>query len=226
MKLIFSVLFFAVVLAMQAAAQTAPYDSARVIRDAQRYARSFRLKNRDLKKFNQSYFPEASDYFKPTAKHVPDAAMLKDSLYVKTYRNVAFYNAVNQRPVIPPLQNFVFPAHTINGTSRPEYTNATEQLARRDAKKFSFSIAGLKRFKAMHYSNTSDYFKPTAQTASDTVLLKDSDYVKTFRNEAFYNSLKRRVDPTGHAIVVVSIVVVATTMLALFLLAVSRASFY
>ncbi|MDF2430671.1 MAG: hypothetical protein JWP44_302 [Mucilaginibacter sp.] len=226
MKSIVCVLLFMVVLTMQAWAQTAPYDSAKVIRDARRYARGFRLKDRDLKKFNQAYFPEVSDYFKPTAKHVPDTVMLKDSLYVKTYRNVAFYNAVNQRPVVPPLQDFVFPAHTINGTSRPEYTNPTEQFARKDAKKFSLSIAELKRFKAMHYPNTSDYFNPTAQTASNLALLKDSDYVKTFRNEAFYNSLKRRVDPIGHAFVVVSIVVVAATMLTLFLVAISRARFY
>ncbi len=47
---------------------------------------------------------------------------------------------------------------------------------------------------------TSDYFKPTKATVSDSTLLTDSVYVKAFREAAYNKTLKRRT--AGHYIAV------------------------
>jgi hypothetical protein len=85
-------------------AQSAKADSARVVRIARRDANSFRLKKDILQKFYTEHFPVTSDYFKPAVSGVSNAALLNDSLYVKTYRTTAFCNTINQGK-LPPLHD-------------------------------------------------------------------------------------------------------------------------
>ncbi len=221
MKTLICLLFFAAVFTIpNAEAQTTPIDSAGIIKTANHDARHFTLKMRVLREFNKEHFLTSSDYFKPAPRYASNPALLNDSLYVQTFRNAAFYNALNQRTP-PSVRDMLLPPHTFNMVSRPVYKAGNEQIAQNDAKKFSLPHDLLKRFKDDHFPNTSDYFKPTAAT-SDPALLKDSVYVKTFRDEAFYNSLNQRVDPFGHSIIVATSVTVGVLLFLVTLSEIAR----
>jgi len=187
-------------IAASAKAQATHQDSVR-IKQAKKDARFFKLKKSELRRFNTEHFLATSDYFNPTAR-TSAPVLLNDSAYVQSYRNAAFYNAVHQS-AMPSFRDFLTPpAHNVYGRQRPAYSSGGQAIAQRDAKKFSLSQANLEAFKARHYPNTSDYFKPTIQTASDPALLNDSVYVRTFRDEAFYKSMNQRVHPVGHAFLI------------------------
>lgn len=202
MKKTLLVLFIIIASAFYTHAQT-HQDSVRAKR-AKVDARSFKLKKSELKRFNTEYFPATSDYFNPTAStSAPE--LLRDSVYVQAYRTAAFYNAIHQGTA-PRARDLLIPPRNMYGRRRPVYTSGSQAIAQNDAKKFSLGTDELEKFKARHYPNTSDYFKPTVQTASNPALLNDSVYVQTFRDEAFYKSLNQRVHPVGHALIIVGIV--------------------
>jgi hypothetical protein len=199
MKKVLLALLIAASAIASAKAQATHQDSVR-IKQAKKDARFFKLNKNELKRFNSEHFPATSDYFNPTAgKSAP--ALLNDSVYVQSYRNAAFYNAVHQS-AMPTFRDMLVPPHEAYGRRRPAYTSGSQTIAQNDAKKFSLSQANLEVFKVRHYPNTSDYFKPTVQTASDPALLNDSVYVRTFRDEAFYKSMNQRVHPIGHAFLI------------------------
>jgi hypothetical protein len=99
------------------------------------------------------------------------------------------------------------PAQTASAdTARTTATAA--QTAREDVKIFKLPPDVLKRFKAAHFAKTSDCFKPTKQYASNYALLNDSDYVQAFRKAAYNRSLRQRLHPTMHFLLIFGIVVV------------------
>ena len=199
-------LFFIAVIAITCAeAQATHQDSVRANR-AKKDARHFKLKKSELKRFNTEHLPATSDYFNPTMK-TSKPELLKDSVYVRSYKTAAFYNALHQS-MAPSFHKMLAPSRGLSDWQRPVYTSGSQAIAQNDAKKFSLGTDELEKFKARHYPNTSDYFKPTVQTASDPALLNDSLYVQTFRDEAFYKSLNQRVHPVGHVFIVLGIVVV------------------
>ena len=171
-------------------AQAAHYDSVKIKRTARRDARKFNLNRDDQKKFRTENFPSMSDHFKPTTAAASNPELLHDSLYVQTYRDMAFYNiAIRMKPSVvdilkrPPGRGFY----------EPSYANGIEKKAGKDARHFELDRATMKKFKAWHFSSSSDYFKPTANYASDASLLTDSTYVKAFRLAAFYHVLHKSI---------------------------------
>jgi hypothetical protein len=86
--------------------------------------------------------------------------------------------------------------------------SAMFEIASADTKNFKLDQNAMGQFRAHHFPNTSDHFKPTASTVSDTSLLKDSAYVKAFKMAAYKKTLHRRT--TGHHVLIAgSILVVA-----------------
>ena len=203
MKIFLIFLLAAAIFAQAAEAKTAPYDSVSVINKAQRDASRFRLKTGDLKKFIAENWPVSSDYFKPSRNHA-SGGLMNDSLYVTTYRTTAYYKAVNERPLLERHESLLAPP-AVNSTSGPGNDADKAHLARVDVKKFNLSIDLLKRFKATPFPNTSNYFKPTAQTTADAGLLSDSTYVTDFRQEAFYKSVNTRVHPVEHVALITTL---------------------
>jgi len=67
----------------------------------------------------------------------------------------------------------------------------------------------------------SDYFKPVPSAVSDTTLLKDSVYVKTYREEAWKRTRRRRT--FGHYAWVSSAVIGGAEIIAVFVFLVDRA---
>lgn len=195
-------LFVIIVSAAFVHAQNTHQDSVR-IKQAKKDARFFKLKKTELKRFNKEHLAATSDYFNPTIK-TSKPGFLNDSVYVRAYRTAAFYNALHQS-MAPSFHKILSPPG-LSDWQRPVYTSGTQAIAQKDAKKFSLGTDELEKFKTRHYPNTSDYFKPTVQTASDPALLNDSLYVQTFRDEAFYKSLNQRVHPVGHSFIVLGIV--------------------
>jgi hypothetical protein len=86
MKKVFLFLFVAVTAMLNAKAQTMNRDS--VIRIAK--AQNFKLNDADLERFRKTGRNGNSDYFKPISSGVSDVSLLKDSTYVKAYREMAF----------------------------------------------------------------------------------------------------------------------------------------
>jgi len=72
-------------------------------------------------------------------------------------------------------------------------------VAQRDAKTFKLSRAGLAVFKKGGTNYGGDIFKPNATTTADTTLLRDSVYVKTFKETA-YNKYKRNQYSTRYTL--------------------------
>jgi len=64
---------------------------------ASKDAERFNLSNEMLLKFKASPVAATSDYFKPSAADASDPAMLTDSGYVKTFRNIAYNKAIHQK---------------------------------------------------------------------------------------------------------------------------------
>jgi hypothetical protein len=205
MKLLLTVIFVAVITLRHAAAQTIPYDSAKIMRTARRDARRFKLNSGDRKKFRVQNFPSMSDHFKPTAAGISRPDLLNDSLYVQTYRDAAFYNtAMRMNPSVRDI--LMHPPG--RGYYEPRYSSSNEKTAGKDAQYFKLDKKTMKKFKAGNFPSTSDYFKPTAYYASDAALLNDSLYVKAFRQVAFYRVLHKSMQHPvlGLAIAGVSVV--------------------
>jgi hypothetical protein len=90
--------------------------------------------------------------------------------------------------------------------------SAMAESANADTKNFKLDQNTMGQFRARHFPNTSDHFKPTASMVSDTSLLKDSAYVKAFKMAAYQKTLHLRT--TGHHVLIAgSILVVAVVVL-------------
>jgi len=77
-----------------------------------------------------------------------------------------------------------------------------------DGRKLKLSKVEREKFKADKRNYNSDLFKPQARFVSDTTLLRDSSYVKSYRKAAYKSALKTRT--AGHYILIYgSITVVA-----------------
>ncbi|MFI5453713.1 hypothetical protein ACHMWN_16360 [Pedobacter sp. UC225_61] len=51
----------------------------------------FKLKNPQLHNFRKYRYTSSSDYFKPNELNVSNVSLLKDSVYINTYRTAAYY---------------------------------------------------------------------------------------------------------------------------------------
>ena len=185
-------------------------DSTEVINAGRRYGAAFRLRNKDLKKFHEEHFAPTSDYFKPD-RRIPKV-LTSDSLFVKTYKAVAYDRALDQQS-FPGFQGLLPPNHLRPGESQYVYTTPVQQAAQNDAQKFSLDKAMLIRFKAKHFPANSDYFNPTPAYATDPAMLKDSSYVQTFKFEAYNRAYHQRENPTAHGILIGGIVAAGTTLI-------------
>lgn len=88
------VLFLSVI-GSSVSAQSLPNDDLEMI--ARRDVKTFKLTEADLKLFRRGKSHRTSDYFKPTLSNVSDPALLKDSTYVKMYRNFAYSKTSNRK---------------------------------------------------------------------------------------------------------------------------------
>jgi hypothetical protein len=185
-KTLLILLAFAVCLVQKANAQHKTHeDSTEVINAAHRYANGFRLRDKELEKFHTDHFPVTSDYFKPSSRF--PKVLTNDSLFVKTYRLVAFDQVLDEKsfhPLLPPGPL----------ARRPDpYIDPLRDIAAKDAQRFSLSKPLLARFKKEKFPAKSDYFKPVAANASDPSMLSDSAYVQTFRLEAYNRAVDQKV---------------------------------
>jgi hypothetical protein len=83
------------IMAFTTKAQTAATDS--VVKIAKADAKAFRLNDEDFKKFRKNRGNSGSDYFKPSAANVSNAALLRDSAYVMAYRRAAYTKTRHRR---------------------------------------------------------------------------------------------------------------------------------
>jgi hypothetical protein len=88
--------------------------------------------------------------------------------------------------------------------------SAMTESAKADAKNFKLDRNAMGQFRARHFPNTSDHFKPTASMVSDTSLLKDSAYVKAFKMAAYQKTLHRRT--TGHHVLIAGSILVVVLL--------------
>ena len=95
MKKILLSFFVAVITMPCGKAQSVSRDSA--TRAAQADVKNFRLNDADLDHFRKSGRNPNSDYFKPAIAGVSNSTFLKDSTYVKTYREMAFKKTKKRR---------------------------------------------------------------------------------------------------------------------------------
>ncbi|WPU96683.1 hypothetical protein SNE25_14255 [Mucilaginibacter sabulilitoris] len=102
---------------------------------------------------------------------------------------------------------FIILAASVSGAQTISRDSAMVESASTDAKNFKLDGSNFKKFKAHHFPATSDYFKPTPLNVSDTTFLKDSTYVKTFRQLAYNKTLHRRT--TGHSVLLIGGISVA-----------------
>jgi hypothetical protein len=197
MKLTITLLLLSVVIPMaqNVKAQATFKDSASITRTAKVNARTFRLSRELQLKFKENNFPSSSDYFKPTIAYTSDVDLLKDSLYVQSFRYAAFYNTVKGR-IRPTFRDLLIPhlpsRQLVIQPMEPEYTAGVAEIAQRDANKFRLTASEMEKFKTEHLPNTSDYFKPNSNYTSDPPLLNDSVYTKAFRQSAFYQALTQK----------------------------------
>lgn len=77
-------------------------------------------------------------------------------------------------------------------------------IAYQDTRKFKLNKADLKTFRKNKNNSTSDYFKPTATYTSNLNFLKDSTYVKAFREAAYIKTKRRKT--VAHYVLVGGIV--------------------
>ena len=165
-------------------------DSTEVINAAHRYGASFWLRDKELQKFHAEHFPATSDYFKPDAR-VPKV-LTTDSLFVKTYKLVAFDQALDEKsfhPLLPP--NLLHP-NLQRRRPDADYTDPLKDIARKDARRFNLPAPLVVRFKTEHFAAKSDYFKPAAADASDPTMLNDSTYMQTFRIEVYNRAVNQK----------------------------------
>ena len=159
-------------------------DSTEVINAAHRYANGFRLRDKELAKFHAEHSPATSDYFKPASRF--PKVLTSDSLFVKTYKLVAFDEVLDEKsfhPLLPPSPLARRPV---------PYIDPIKDIAAKDAQRFKLSGASLARLKTAHFPAKSDYFKPAAGDASDPSMLSDSTYVQTFRLEAYNRAVDQK----------------------------------
>jgi len=219
------IVFAAICLIPKAKAQhKTDEDSTEVINAGRRYAASFRLRNKDLKKFHEVHFPFTSDYFKPDGRRIPKV-LTNDSLFVKTYRATAYNRALDQQS-FPGLHDFLPPNHLRPGENETVYTSPAQQAAQADAQKFSLDKALLTRFKTEHFPATSDYFKPSITTAASSAMLNDSSYVQTFRFEAYSRAYHQREHPAGHAFLIGGIIAAGIAIIVIISVALARTEIY
>jgi hypothetical protein len=222
MKIITVLLFITGIIGIQnTKAQTTVSDSARIIRTAKRNARNFKLSKELRKKFKDDNFPSSSDYFKPTIANASDQALLNDSLYVQNFRDAAFYNTVNGRT--PPGLHDMLASHLPGrqGTE-PKYTGGVQQIAKNDARHFKLKRDILKKFRAEHLPNTSDYFKPTAYYTSDAAMLNDSAYVKAFREAAFYKAIAQKDHSGGKGYIIAGSITLGVALIVTTIILITR----
>jgi hypothetical protein len=84
------------------------------------------------------------------------------------------------------------------------------KIAQADVKYFKLNSEDFTIFRKNKGNYTSDFFKPKVGAVSDTLLLKDSVYVKAYRQAAYNKSLKKRT--VGHYMLVGGAVYVGVTV--------------
>ena len=84
----------------------------------------------------------------------------------------------------------------------PRYKGPAAKAARRDGRRFRLPKDLLLKLRAGEIGPNSDYFKPTATGTSDTTLLTDSAYVKTYRYYAFNNAQRQMIHPVGTGLLI------------------------
>ena len=84
----------------------------------------------------------------------------------------------------------------------PQYSGAPAKAARRDSRMFRLPKDMLLKLRAGNIPATSDYFKPTAATASNPALLTDSGYVKMYRYYAFNAAQRQIINPVGTGLLI------------------------
>lgn len=193
-------LMLMVVFVNVACAQSNPADTAKTIKKAQKFARSFRLDEDLQPQFIAAHFPATSDYFKPTSENVSDPLMLTDSVFVKAYKAAALANTIKMIKKQDGKPSGAYAAPTVS-----PYALTT---ARADAKGFIVPTEGMAAFKHDKLTPASDYFKPTSYYAANTVSLKDSDYNKAFRYEAFTIATKKKHHSGGRVFLVLGGIIV------------------
>ena len=86
--LFFTALFLCVFTTTNLPAQTS--NPKKIVKQARRDVRHFRLNRTDYKKFMKDRRNPNSDFFKPVNSMVRDTTLLRDSTYVKAFRSTAF----------------------------------------------------------------------------------------------------------------------------------------
>jgi len=97
----------------------------------------------------------------------------------------------------------------------PEYPAGAAEIAQQDAKQFRLSANEMEKFKTEQLANTSDYFKPNSNYASNPALLNDSVYAKAFRQAAFYQALTQKDHSPKMVIIIIGAGTVAAGLLIL-----------
>lgn len=73
---------------------------------------------------------------------------------------------------------------------RSDSLEIKRKIAFSDGKYFKPTKQIRKAYRNRMLTNTSDYFNPTVQTVSNSALLKDSIYMKSYKNAAYNNSVR------------------------------------
>jgi hypothetical protein len=98
----------------------------------------------------------------------------------------------------------------------PAYSGAPAKAARRDARRIRLPKDMVVKLRAGEIPASSDYFKPTAATASNPALLTDSAYIKSYRYYAFNSAQRKIIHPVGTGLIIGgSVLVFSALMLAL-----------
>ncbi len=101
MKNVLLLLLLALMPTFQLFADAKPIDSVRFKqRKAVWDVRFFKLDKPTWKAFRKKRFEPTSDYFKPNIDNVKNPTLIRDSIYVETYREAAFNKTKHRRTVI------------------------------------------------------------------------------------------------------------------------------
>ncbi len=78
-------------------------------------------------------------------------------------------------------------------TAQTAHRDSVYEIAKADVQNFRLNKADFKEFRESGRNKAqSDYFKPIATNVSNSQLLQDSAYVKTYRHLAFMKTKRRR----------------------------------
>jgi hypothetical protein len=93
------------------------------------------------------------------------------------------------------------------------HQDSVAKIAHADAKKFKLDDAKLKIFRRDKSNSTSDFFKPAADYnyVTDARLLRDSTYVKAYRQAAYTSTRKRRT--LGHYFLIAAPIVLVVAFI-------------